>query len=207
MWVSAFSFSCSDGFWDFERLSLTGFLIWIIFFSYRMTQTWLWIDLKVDLSNDLIRWLWVEHCVLWIFPLKNRTLDVPLNDQTWGIVVIFEVVKHCSMTSLLKIRFATLKQMNAELHFDEVHQDQWWDSRHRYNEERDVHDNSMSDVRDHLLTFDLDLSTIHIDKLTCVRSDWYMRCKWWRCNWSDCSVSMSAAQGSWRWWGRLGPMG
>ena len=32
-----------------------------------------------------------------------------------------------------------------------------------YNEEGDVHDHHMSDTRDLLLTFDLDLSTIHID--------------------------------------------
>ena len=53
-WVH-FPFSCTHGFWDFETLSLIGFLTWIIFFSYRMTQTGFWIDLKVYLSNDLIR--------------------------------------------------------------------------------------------------------------------------------------------------------
>ena len=44
-------------------------------------------------------------------------------------------------------------------------------------EKGDVHDNLMGDIHNHLLTFDLDLSTIHIDQLTTMRSDRHMRCK------------------------------
>ena len=186
IWVSeCASFCCTDGVWDVETLSLLGFLTWVIFFSSWMTQTWFWIDLKVDLSNDLIRWLRLEHCVLWIFPLKNWTLDVALNDQTWRIVVIFEVAKHRTMTSALKICLATLKQM--KLNFVLMKCIKTNDGIHDiiYHEECGVHDSFVSDVRDHLLTFDLDLSTIHIDKLTCVRSDWYMRRKRGRCYWCD----------------------
>ena len=40
----------------------------------------------------------------------------------------------------------------------------------------------MCDIRNHLLTFDLDLSTIHIHQLTTMRSDWHMRCEWRWCN-------------------------
>ena len=91
------------------------------------------------------------------------------------------------MTSLLKIRFATLKQ--TKLNFVLMKCIKTNDGIHDiiYNEKCDVHDYSMSDIRDHLLTFDLDLSTIHIDELTCMRSDWYMRCKRWRCYWRDSS--------------------
>ena len=187
-WVR-FPFNCTDCFWDFDTLTLIGFLTWIIFFSYRMTQSRFWIDLKVDLSNDLIRWLWVEHSVLWIFPLKNGALDVPLNDQTWRIVVIFEVMKYCSTTSLLKTCRATLKQVKqVKLNIVLMKRIKTNDGIHNiiYNEECDVHDNLVSDIRDHL---DLDLSTIHIDEMTCVGCDWYMRCKRWRCNWGDGSCT------------------
>ena len=80
------------------------------------------------------------------------------------------------MTFLLKIRFATLKQVNLNCVLmkriktnDGIHDIV-------YNEEHDVHDSSVSDVHDHLQTFEVDLSTVHIDKLTCMRSDWHMRC-------------------------------
>ena len=46
-----------------------------------------------------------------------------------------------------------------------------------YNEARNVHDYHMSDIRNLLLTLDLDLSTIDIDKLTTMRCDGYMRCE------------------------------
>ena len=66
----SFFFSRTDWCWCFEALSGVCFLIWISLFFCRTAPTGLWVDLKVDLCNDLIRGLWVEHCVLRVFPLK-----------------------------------------------------------------------------------------------------------------------------------------
>ena len=78
-----------------------------------------------------------------------------------------------------------------------------------YNEECDVHDSFVSDVRDHLLTFDLDLSTTHIDEMTCMRSDRYMRCKWGRVllTWQllylwVLAMAPEGDEGDWDLWGK-----
>ena len=91
------------------------------------------------------------------------------------------------MTLLLKICFATPKKVKLNFVFmtciktnDGIHDIV-------YTEERDVDDNSVSDIRGLLLTFDLDFSNIYIDKLTCMGNDRNMRCKRWRCNWRYCS--------------------
>ena len=157
----------------------------IFFLPFWLSQPSFWVEVQIDLRNDLTCWLRIKDGVFWVVPFENWPFDISRNVKTWGIVVILVVVKSCLVTLLLKVCLTTLKQMKLNCILMKRIQPNDWIENIFDIEKGDAHHNLMGDIRNHLLTFDLDLSTIHIDQLTTMRSYRYMRCERWWCNRSD----------------------
>ena len=139
-WVSFF-FSCADGLWCLEVLSGVGFLIWIsLLFRWNAQMRFRMVD--SELTSKSI------SAMLWFLSSVSRTLctlsfptevEIPWWNLEWPN--LRNSSDSWSSEALLYDLVAEDMPCHSEtdeteLNFDEVHQDQVWDSRHPLQWER-----------------------------------------------------------------------